>query len=41
MDAIYKVHGSDWSHQVSAMVTTRWLQRDHTLPLSVKTNSEA
>jgi len=28
--------GSDWSHQVSAMGTTRWLQRDQTLPLSAK-----
>ena len=33
MDAIYKERGSDWSHQVSAMVTTRRLQHDHTLPL--------
>ena len=35
-DAIYKERGSDWSHQVSVMATTRWLQRDQTLPLSAK-----
>ena len=35
-DAIYEEHGSDWSHQVSAMGTTRWLQGDQTLPLSGK-----
>ena len=35
-DAIYEEHGSDWSHQVSAVLTTQWLQRDQTLPLSVK-----
>ena len=35
-DAIYKEHGSDWSHQVSVVATTRWLQRDQTLPLSAK-----
>ena len=35
-DAIYKQHGSDWSHQVSAMATTQWLQCDQILPLSVK-----
>ena len=35
-DAIYEEHGSDWSHQVSVMATTRWLQRDQTLPLSAK-----
>ena len=35
MDAIYEEHGSDWSHQVSAVVTTQWLQHDQTLPLSV------
>ena len=34
MDAIYEERGSDWSHQVSAMVTTQWLQCDQTLPLS-------
>jgi len=32
-DAIYEECGSDWSHQVSAVGTTRWLQRDQTLPL--------
>ena len=31
--AIYEERGSDWSRQVSAMVTTRWLQCDQTLPL--------
>ena len=36
MDAIYEEHRSDWSHQVSAVETTRWLQRDQTLPLSAK-----
>ena len=36
MDAIYEEHGSDWSHQVSAVATTPWLQRDKTLPLSAK-----
>ena len=35
-DAIYEERGSDWSHQVSAVGTTQWLQRDQTLPLSVK-----
>ena len=30
-DAIYKEHRSDWSHQVSAVGTTRWLQRDQSL----------
>ena len=35
-DAIYEECGSDWSHQVSAVGTTRWLQRDQTLPLSAK-----
>ena len=35
-DVIYEEHGSDWSHQVSAVATARWLQRDQTLPLSVK-----
>ena len=28
--------GSDWSHQVSAAATTRWLQHDQTLSLSAK-----
>ena len=35
-NAIYEEHGSDWSHQVSAVGTTRWLQHDQTLPLSAK-----
>ena len=35
-DAIYKKHRSNWSHQVSVMGTTQWLQRGQTLPLSVK-----
>ena len=35
-DVIYEERRSDWSHQVSVVVTTRWLQRDQTLPLSVK-----
>ena len=35
-DVIYKDCRSDWSHQVSAMGTTRWLKRDQTLPLSAK-----
>ena len=35
-NAIYKECGSDWSHQVSVVATTQWLQRDQTLPLSVK-----
>jgi len=35
-DAIYEKRGSDWSHQVFVMGTTRWLQRDQTLPLSAK-----
>ena len=26
-------HGPDWSHQVSAVAATLWLQRDQTLPL--------
>ena len=33
MDAIYEEHGSDWSHQVSAVGTTQWLQRDHSSSL--------
>ena len=32
-DAIKKDHGSDWSHQVSTMTTTWWLQGDQTFPL--------
>jgi len=36
MDAIYKECRSDWSHQVSAVGTTQWLQCDQTLPLSAK-----
>ena len=36
-DAIYEEHGSHWSQQASAMVTTRWMQCDQTLPsLSAK-----
>ena len=35
-DVSYEERGSDWSHQVSAVGTTRWLQRDQTLPLSAK-----
>ena len=35
-DAIYEERGSDWSHQVSAVGTTQWLQHDQTLPLSAK-----
>jgi len=31
-DAIYEERGSDWSHQASAVATTRWLQCDQTLP---------
>ena len=29
----YEERGSDWSHQVSAVATTRWLQRDQILSL--------
>ena len=36
MDVICGEHGSDWSHQVSVVVTTQWLQCDQTFPLSVK-----
>jgi len=36
MDASYEERGSDWSHKVSAVGTTQWLQRDQTLPLSAK-----
>ena len=35
-DAIYEQRRSDWSHQISAVWTTQWLQRDQTLPLSAK-----
>ena len=35
-DAICEERGSDWSHQVSVVATTQWLQCDQTLPLSVK-----
>ena len=35
-DAIYEECGSDWSHQVFVVETTRWLQHDQTLPLSAK-----
>ena len=34
--ALYEERGSDWSHQVFSVATTRWLQRDQTLPLSEK-----
>ena len=34
--AINEEHGSDWSHQVSVVATTRWLQHDQTLPFSAK-----
>jgi len=27
-NAIIEERGSDWSHQVSTLATTRWLQRD-------------
>ena len=30
-DVIYEKRRSDWSHQVSAVRTTQWLQRDKTL----------
>ena len=33
MQIIYKEHGYYWSHQISAVATTRWLPRDQTLPL--------
>ena len=32
-DTIYEERRSDWSHQVSAMGTTQWLQHDQTLLL--------
>ena len=35
-DAIYEERRSDWSHPVSVVATTQWLQRDQTLPLSAK-----
>ena len=35
-DAIYEERGSDWSQQDLVVGTTRWLQCDQTLPLSVK-----
>ena len=35
-DTICEERGSDWSNQVSVVATTRWLQYDQTLPLSVK-----
>ena len=34
-NVLYEERKSDWLHQVSAVATTRWLQRDQTLPLSV------
>ena len=30
------MNGSDWLHQESAVGTTRWLQRDQTLSLSLQ-----
>ena len=36
MDVIYEERRSDWSHQVSAVATTRWLQCDQALCLSAK-----
>ena len=36
MDVIYEERGSDWSQQDLVVGTTRWLQRDQTLPLSAK-----
>ena len=33
VDAIYEERESHWSQHVSAMATTRWLQRVQTLPL--------
>ena len=35
-DVIYEERGSDWSHQVSVVATTRWLQYDQTLAPSAK-----
>ena len=36
MDAHYEERGFEWSHRVFVVATTRWLQRDQTLPLSAK-----
>ena len=36
MGALYEQRGYNWSHQVSDVVTTQWLQCDQNLPLSVK-----
>ena len=36
MDTIYEEHRSDWSQQVSALLTAQWLQCDQTLPFSAK-----
>ena len=36
MDVIYEERRSDWSHQVSAVATTRWLQCDQALCLSAR-----
>ena len=35
-NVIYEECGSHWSDQLSAVVTTQWLQCDQTLSLSVK-----
>ena len=35
-EAIHEERGFDWSHQVSTVGTTQWLQRNQTLPLSAK-----
>ena len=35
-DVIYEGRRSDWSHQVSVLATTQWLQCDQTLPFSEK-----
>ena len=34
--ATYEECGSHWPQQVSAVVTTQWLQHNQTLPLSAK-----
>ena len=40
MDAINKECRCDWSHQVSAMTTAQWLQRDQTVPFSAKDETQ-
>ena len=35
-NAMYDEHGSDLSHQVSAVATTQWLQHNQTLLLPAK-----